>query len=101
MNILILGAAVIGSTYACQLSNVGNELVLPGMIIERVTGGCLSTYLQEKIWKTLGMGFPASGRLDSQQCGMEKRQADSTLARLISPGLVASTCVAVTGTENR
>ena len=57
MNILILGAGVIGSTYACQLSNVGNELLLPGMIFERVTGGCISTYLQEKICSPWGWDF--------------------------------------------
>jgi len=51
------------------------NLVLLGMILERVTGGPVSHYLQEKIWKPLGMEFPASWSLDSQQCGMEKMES--------------------------
>jgi len=51
------------------------NLVLLGMILERVTGGKVSEYLQEKIWKPLGMEFPASWSLDSQQSGMEKMES--------------------------
>jgi CubicO group peptidase (beta-lactamase class C family) len=45
------------------------------MILERVTGGTVSAYLQEKIWKPLGMESSASWSLDSQRCGMEKMES--------------------------
>lgn len=51
------------------------NLVLLGMILERVTGGSVSNYLQEKIWEPLGMEFPASWSLDSQHSGMEKMES--------------------------
>ena len=51
------------------------NLVLLGMLIERVTGDTVSAYLQEKIWKPLGMESPASWSLDSQQSGMEKMES--------------------------
>jgi CubicO group peptidase (beta-lactamase class C family) len=51
------------------------NLVLLGMILERVTGATVSQYLQEKIWKPLGMEFPASWSLDSFQSGMEKMES--------------------------
>ena len=51
------------------------NLVLLGMILERVTGNSVSEYLQERIWKPLGMEFPASWSLDSQQNGMEKMES--------------------------
>jgi CubicO group peptidase (beta-lactamase class C family) len=40
-----------------------NTLLL-GCIIERVTGGTISKYLEEKIWKPLGMEAPATWSLD-------------------------------------
>jgi len=51
------------------------NLVLLGMILERVTGSTVSHYLQEKIWKPLGMEGPASWSLDSQKSGMEKMES--------------------------
>lgn len=51
------------------------NLVLTGMVLERVTGGTVSAYLQEKIWKPLGMEHPASWSLDSTQFGMEKMES--------------------------
>lgn len=51
------------------------NLVLLGMVLERVTGGSVSNYLQDKLWKPLGMEFPASWSLDSQHCGMEKMES--------------------------
>ena len=51
------------------------NLVLLGMVLERVTGGSVSGYLQEKIWKPLGMEAPASWSLDSVRCGMEKMES--------------------------
>lgn len=38
--------------------------MLLGYIIEKITGGSISKYLEEKIWKPLGMEAPASWSLD-------------------------------------
>jgi CubicO group peptidase (beta-lactamase class C family) len=51
------------------------NLLLLGMLIERVTGGHVATYLQEKIWKPLGMEWPATWSLDSERSGMEKMES--------------------------
>jgi CubicO group peptidase (beta-lactamase class C family) len=45
---------------------------LLGMILERTTHMSVATYLQEKIWKPLGMEYPASWSLDSKESGMEE-----------------------------
>lgn len=44
---------------------------LLGLILERATGKTASEYLQEKIWKPLGMEFPGSWNLDSEKDGFE------------------------------
>ena len=51
------------------------NLLLLGMILEQVASSSVSMYLQEKIWKPLGMEMPASWSLDSQQSGMEKMES--------------------------
>jgi CubicO group peptidase (beta-lactamase class C family) len=51
------------------------NLVLLGMILERVTGGPVSLYLQEKIWKPLGMETAATWSLDSRTSAMEKMES--------------------------
>jgi CubicO group peptidase (beta-lactamase class C family) len=51
------------------------NLLLLGMLLERMTGDSVSNYLQEKIWKPLGMEFPASWSLDSLNSGMEKMES--------------------------
>jgi CubicO group peptidase (beta-lactamase class C family) len=51
------------------------NLILLGMVLERVTGGTVSEYLEEKIWKPLGMEYPAFWSLDSRQSGMEKMES--------------------------
>jgi CubicO group peptidase (beta-lactamase class C family) len=51
------------------------NLVLLGMILERVTGNSVSAYLQDRLWEPLGMEFPASWSLDSQRSGMEKMES--------------------------
>jgi len=38
-----------------------------GIIIERATGKSLAQYLEEKIWKPLGMEYPASWSIDSKK----------------------------------
>ncbi len=48
---------------------------LLGMILERVTGGTVSHYIQEKIWKPLGMEFPAVWSLDSEEHRFEHMES--------------------------
>jgi len=47
---------------------------LLGMILERATHRPVAEYLQEKIWQPLGMEYPASWSLDSNESGFEKMQ---------------------------
>jgi CubicO group peptidase (beta-lactamase class C family) len=49
--------------------------LLEGIILERATGQAVAVYLQEKIWKPLGMEFPASWSLDSEESGFEKMES--------------------------
>jgi CubicO group peptidase (beta-lactamase class C family) len=46
--------------------------ILEGLVLERATGMPVSVYLQEKIWKPLGMEYPATWSLDSNASGFEK-----------------------------
>lgn len=47
--------------------------LLLGMIIERATGTTVANYLQEKIWKPIGMQYPGSWSLDEN--GFEKMES--------------------------
>jgi CubicO group peptidase (beta-lactamase class C family) len=47
-----------------------NTLLL-GLILKRLTHQTLSEYLQEKIWKPLGMEYPATWSIDSDQDELE------------------------------
>ena len=47
--------------------------LLLGMILERATGTSVATYLQEKIWKPIGMEYPGSWSLDEN--GFEKMES--------------------------
>jgi CubicO group peptidase (beta-lactamase class C family) len=49
--------------------------LLIGMILERAIGQSVGHYLQEKIWKPLGMEFPASWSLDSKKTKFEKMES--------------------------
>lgn len=49
--------------------------LLLGMILERATRQPVANYLEEKIWKPLGMEFPASWSLDSERSGFEKMES--------------------------
>lgn len=54
-----------------EYSNINTQLL--ALILERATGMSVSQYLQEKIWKPLGMEYPASWSLsDDGPNGMEK-----------------------------
>ncbi|MCK5198932.1 MAG: serine hydrolase [Spirochaetales bacterium] len=44
---------------------------LLGIILERVTGRTVSEYMEEKIWKPLGMEYSASWSMDSERSGFE------------------------------
>ena len=48
---------------------------LLGIILERTTHMPPAEYLQEKIWKPLGMEYPASWSLDSTESGFEQMQS--------------------------
>jgi CubicO group peptidase (beta-lactamase class C family) len=50
-------------------NNFNTELI--GMILERTTHRPPSQYLQEKIWKRIGMEYPATWSIDSEQDGFE------------------------------
>jgi CubicO group peptidase (beta-lactamase class C family) len=50
-------------------NNFNTELI--GMILERTTHRPPSQYLQEKIWKPIGMEYPATWSIDSEQDGFE------------------------------
>jgi CubicO group peptidase (beta-lactamase class C family) len=46
--------------------------LLEGLILERVTGENLSQYIQDTLWKPMGMEYPATWSLDSTADGFEK-----------------------------
>lgn len=47
------------------------DTLLLGLVLERATGMRVSDYLQAKLWKRLGMEFPATMSLDSERSGLE------------------------------
>ena len=51
-----------------------NYLLL-GIILERATGMSVAKYMEEKLWKSLGMEAPASWSLDSKASGFEKMES--------------------------
>ena len=51
-----------------------NYLLL-GIILERATGMPVAKYMEEKLWKRLGMEAPASWSLDSESSGFEKMES--------------------------
>jgi len=46
--------------------------LLEALIVERTSGKTLSAYAEERLWKRLGMEFPASWSLDSERDGLEQ-----------------------------
>jgi CubicO group peptidase (beta-lactamase class C family) len=62
------GTGPIGSTF-----NYHNGYPqLEGIILERTTHKTPSAYMEEKLWKPLGMEYSASWSLDSQESGFEQ-----------------------------
>src|ERR687897_524689 len=49
--------------------------LLVGMILERATGMPVARYMQEKLWKPMGMEADGSWSLDSTQSGFEKMES--------------------------
>ncbi|MFZ2168323.1 MAG: serine hydrolase [Methylococcaceae bacterium] len=49
--------------------------LLVGLVLERATGRPVAQYLEEKIWKPLGMAAPGSWSLDSEKSGFEKMES--------------------------
>jgi len=69
-NLLLTDMAVAeppGNAFHYTDYNVG----LLAIIVERTTHRTVSEYLQEKIWKPIGMEYPATWSLDSVQDGLE------------------------------
>ncbi len=56
------------------LYNNYNPLLI-GMILERATGKSVAQYLEEKIWKPLGMQYTGSWSIDSEARGFEKMES--------------------------
>lgn len=71
---LALGVKIQGPPGLHFQYNNFNPLLI-GMILERATGNTVSHYLQEKIWKPLGMEYPATWSLDSKKTGFEKMES--------------------------
>ena len=65
--------------------------LLLGMILERATGTSVANYLQEKIWKPVGMEYPGSWSLDEHgfekmESGINARAIDfAKFGRLVPP----------------
>ena len=49
--------------------------LLLGLVLERTTGSSVAQYLQEKLWKPLGMESDGSWSLDSEASGFEKMES--------------------------
>jgi CubicO group peptidase (beta-lactamase class C family) len=49
--------------------------LLLGLVLERTTGVPVSRYLEDRIWRRLGMEGPASWSLDSEYSGFEKMES--------------------------
>jgi CubicO group peptidase (beta-lactamase class C family) len=49
--------------------------LLVGMILERATGMSVSRYMEEELWKPIGMEADGSWSLDSTQSGFEKMES--------------------------
>ena len=65
---------IVGPPGEVFLYNNYHPLLL-GLILERATGMPVATYLQEKIWKPIGMEYDGSWSLDSTPSGFEKMES--------------------------
>lgn len=65
---------IVGEPGAVFLYNNYHPLLL-GLILERATGVPVAEYLEERIWKPLGMEYPGSWSLDSSATGFPKMES--------------------------
>ncbi len=65
---------LVGEPGSAFLYNNYHPLLL-GLILERATGVPVAEYLQEKIWKPLGMEYAGSWSLDSAETGFPKLES--------------------------
>jgi CubicO group peptidase (beta-lactamase class C family) len=72
---LALQHTQIGGAPATAFEYNPYNALLIGMILERATHQSISHYLQEQLWKPLGMEAPGSWSLDSTQDGFEKSES--------------------------
>jgi len=66
-----LSGESLGSCFRCN----NYHPILEGMILERVTGMTVSEYLQERLWKPLGMEYPATWSINQEGNGLEKMES--------------------------
>ena len=71
---LALSSPIIGKPGQGFNYNNYHPLLL-GLVLERTTGRPVAKYLEEKLWKPLGMEAPGSWSLDSEQSGFEKMES--------------------------
>lgn len=68
-------SAVIGEEPGKTFQYNNYNYLLLGIILERATGMPVAKYMEEKLWKPLGMEAPASWSLDSESNGFEKMES--------------------------
>jgi CubicO group peptidase (beta-lactamase class C family) len=72
---LALGVTIEPERIGARFAYNNFHPLLLGLVLERATGQRVATLLQERIWKPLGMEFPASWSLDSAASGFEKMES--------------------------
>jgi len=65
---------IVGKPMQYFLYNNYHPLLI-GIILERATGRSVANYLQDKIWKSLGMEFEGSWSIDSKRSNFEKMES--------------------------
>jgi CubicO group peptidase (beta-lactamase class C family) len=56
--------------------------LLVGLVLERATGKSVTAYMEEKLWKPIGMEFAGSWSLDSERSGFEKMESGINAAAI-------------------
>ena len=62
---------MLGQPAGAQFNYNNYNTLLLGLILERATHQPVAEYLQDKLWKPLGMEYPASWSIDSAGSGFE------------------------------
>lgn len=74
MRALAVSSPITGRPGQAFLYNNYHPLLL-GLVLERATGRPVAKYLEDKIWKPLGMEAAGSWSLDSERSGFEKMES--------------------------